>query len=58
MSIPNIDKKFLSICYMDNLSTCGIDKTFMSILGIDKLSILCIGNTCTYDIHKTQIYTS
>ena len=67
MSIPNIDRNvfsipheesFLSLCHMDNFSTCGIDKTFMSILGIDKMSILCIDDKSTYDVEKTNFFTS
>ena len=30
-------------------------KTFMYIFGIDKLSRLCIDNTSTYDIDKTNV---
>ena len=53
--MPNIDKKFLSIYHIGNLSTYGIDKTFMSILVIDKLYILCIDITSTDDVDKTNL---
>ena len=56
--MPHIDKRFLYICHIDNVSICGIDIKFMSILGIDKLSILCIYNTFTYDVEKIKISTS
>ena len=31
-----MDKRFLSIWHIYNLSTCGIDKKIMSILGMEK----------------------
>ena len=31
LSIPYMDKRFLSICHIDNFSTCGIDIVFVYI---------------------------
>ena len=54
ISIPDIEKCFMSICHIYKLYTCGIDKTYISILGIYKLSILCIDNTSPYDVDKPK----
>ena len=36
LSIPNMNKRFLSILHADNFSTCGMDNVLL-ILGMEKI---------------------